>query len=169
MLPRRAIRRWLPTSTSRGVLQAIALLATRWRDDYEHWSKFWRAIANVATLTPARTSDRITAFTNCTNAPTWSCLGIVCPFRQKKVVTAIACRPGRAPWSGGIFGLNSPRRLVPRIGGCARRGFTMTPAGLRPLQDLRRTLHGPPTQLPQRSSTKHTETSVASADSTAIT
>ena len=64
MLPRRAIRRWLPTSTSRGVLQAIALLATRWRDDYEHWSKFWQAIANVPTLTPARINDRITAFTN---------------------------------------------------------------------------------------------------------
>jgi hypothetical protein len=28
-------------------LQAIALLTTRWRDDYEHWSQFWRAIANV--------------------------------------------------------------------------------------------------------------------------
>ena len=64
--------------------QAIAPLATHRRDDYEHWSQFWRAIANVATLTPARISDRITAFTNRTKVPTWSCLRIVCPFRQKK-------------------------------------------------------------------------------------
>nr|WP_204079353.1 transposase [Mycobacterium riyadhense]VTP00595.1 Transposase, Mutator family [Mycobacterium riyadhense] len=32
------------------------------------------------------------------------------------------------------------------------RGFTMTPAGLRLLQDQRRTLHDPPTQLLQRNS-----------------
>ena len=32
------------------------------------------------------------------------------------------------------------------------RGFTMTPAGLRLLADLRRALHDPPTQLPQRNS-----------------
>jgi hypothetical protein len=30
------------------------------------------------------------------------------------------------------------------------RGFTQTPAGLRLLQDLRRSLLEPPTQLPQR-------------------
>ena len=35
--------------------------------------------------------------------------------------------------------------------GCAGwRGFTQTPAGLRLLQDLRRSLLEPPTQLPQR-------------------
>jgi len=46
------------------------------------------------------------------------------------------------------------------------RGFTMTPAGLRLLQDLRRSLHGPPTQLSQRNSTKHTN--LAPTDSVAI-
>ena len=35
------------------------------------------------------------------------------------------------------------------------RGFTMTPAGLRLLADLRRSLHDPPTQLPQRNSEVH--------------
>ncbi|BCQ06716.1 IS256 family transposase [Mycobacterium heckeshornense] len=40
------------------------------------------------------------------------------------------------------------------------RGFTMTPAGLRLLADLRRTLHDPPTELPQRNPETHTETSV---------
>jgi putative transposase len=45
------------------------------------------------------------------------------------------------------------------------RGFTMTPAGLRLLQDLRRSLHDPPTQLPQRNSEVHVETEVAPADS----
>ena len=35
------------------------------------------------------------------------------------------------------------------------RGFTMTPAGLRLLQDLRRSLHDPPTRLPQRNSESH--------------
>ena len=48
------------------------------------------------------------------------------------------------------------------------RGFTMTPAGLRLLADLRRSLHDPPTQLPQRNSEVHTETGVASTDSAAI-
>ncbi|MGB8501808.1 MAG: hypothetical protein WCE29_05745 [Mycobacterium sp.] len=48
------------------------------------------------------------------------------------------------------------------------RGFTMTPAGLRLLADLRRALHDPPTQLPQRNSDVHTETGVASTDSVAI-
>ncbi|MGB8505730.1 MAG: hypothetical protein WCE29_27055, partial [Mycobacterium sp.] len=38
------------------------------------------------------------------------------------------------------------------------RGFAMTLAGLRLLQDLRRALHDPPTQLPQRNSEIHTET-----------
>ncbi len=41
------------------------------------------------------------------------------------------------------------------------RGFTMTPAGLRLLQDLRRTLHDPPTPLPQKNSENHTETGAA--------
>jgi hypothetical protein len=45
------------------------------------------------------------------------------------------------------------------------RGFTMTPAGLRLLQDLRRSLHDPPTQLPQRNSEAHIETTVAPTDS----
>ena len=48
------------------------------------------------------------------------------------------------------------------------RGFTMTPAGLRLLQDLRRNLHDPPTQLPQRNSMKRPETGVASTDSATI-
>ncbi|MGO9152298.1 MAG: IS256 family transposase [Mycobacterium sp.] len=41
------------------------------------------------------------------------------------------------------------------------RGFTMTPAGLRLLADLRRALHDPPAELPQRNSENHTETSLA--------
>jgi putative transposase len=45
------------------------------------------------------------------------------------------------------------------------RGFTMTPAGLRLLQDLRRSLHDPPTQLPQRNSELHIDTAVAPTDS----
>jgi putative transposase len=48
------------------------------------------------------------------------------------------------------------------------REFTVTPAGLRRLQDLRRSLRDPPTQLPQRNSTIHTETGVAPTDSAAI-
>ena len=48
------------------------------------------------------------------------------------------------------------------------RGFTMTPAGLRLLADLRRSLHHPPTQLPQRNPDVHTETGVAPTDSVAI-
>jgi putative transposase len=48
------------------------------------------------------------------------------------------------------------------------RGFTMTPAGLRLLADLRRTLHDPPTPLPQRNSENHTETGIAPTDSVAI-
>ncbi len=48
------------------------------------------------------------------------------------------------------------------------RGFTMTPAGLRLLQDLRRSLHDPPTQLPQRNSAKYTQSGVSPTDSTAI-
>jgi hypothetical protein len=38
------------------------------------------------------------------------------------------------------------------------RGFTMTPARLRLLADLRRSLHGPPARLPQRNSKIHAET-----------
>jgi hypothetical protein len=48
------------------------------------------------------------------------------------------------------------------------RGFTMMPAGLRLLADLRRSLHDPSTQLPQRNSTNHAETGVVSTDSAAI-
>ena len=40
--------------------------------------------------------------------------------------------------------------------------------GLRLLQDLRRTMHDPPTQLPQRNSVNHAETGVAPLDSVAI-
>jgi putative transposase len=47
------------------------------------------------------------------------------------------------------------------------RGFTMSPAGLRLLHDLRRSLHDPPTSLPQRNSANHSETTVASTDSAA--
>jgi len=43
------------------------------------------------------------------------------------------------------------------------RGFTMTPAGLRLLQDLRRALHDPPAQLPQRFSENRATTGVAAA------
>ena len=48
------------------------------------------------------------------------------------------------------------------------RGFTMTPAGLRLLQDLRRALHDPPTQLPQRNSEPNAETDVAPTDSATV-
>ena len=48
------------------------------------------------------------------------------------------------------------------------RGFTMTPAGLRLLADLRRSLHDPPARLPQRNSEVHAETGVGSTDSVAI-
>jgi putative transposase len=48
------------------------------------------------------------------------------------------------------------------------RGFTMTPAGLRLLADLRRALHDPPTQLPQRNSTINVESGVSPTDSAAI-
>jgi len=48
------------------------------------------------------------------------------------------------------------------------RGFTMTPAGLRQLQDLRRSLHGPPTPLLQQNSVNQAKTAVASTDSAAI-
>ncbi|WP_307857359.1 transposase [Mycobacterium sp. SM1] len=44
------------------------------------------------------------------------------------------------------------------------RGFTMTPAGLQLLQDLRRSLHDPPNQLPQRNSEVRAETGAAPAD-----
>ena len=44
----------------------------------------------------------------------------------------------------------------------------MTPAGLRLLADLRRSLHDPPTQLPQRNAEVHTETGVAPTDSVTI-
>ena len=48
------------------------------------------------------------------------------------------------------------------------RGFTMTPAGLRLLADLRRSLHDPPTQLPQPNSASRAETALAPTDSTAV-
>jgi hypothetical protein len=48
------------------------------------------------------------------------------------------------------------------------RGFTMTPVGLRLLADLRRSLHDPPTQLPQRNSEVHAKTPVTPTDSAAI-
>jgi putative transposase len=48
------------------------------------------------------------------------------------------------------------------------RGFTMTPVGLRLLQDLRRTLHDPPAQLPQRDSTQHADAGAALTDPVAV-
>jgi transposase-like protein len=48
------------------------------------------------------------------------------------------------------------------------RGFAMTSAELRLLQDLRRSMHDPPTRLPQRNSAQHTETGPAPTDSIAI-
>jgi putative transposase len=48
------------------------------------------------------------------------------------------------------------------------RGFTMTSAGLRLLQDLRRNLHDPPTRLPQQNSENHAETGMTPIDSVAI-
>jgi len=48
------------------------------------------------------------------------------------------------------------------------RGFTITPAGLRLLADLRRSLHDKPARLPQRNSEIHTETGVAPTESAAI-
>jgi len=48
------------------------------------------------------------------------------------------------------------------------RGFTMTPAGLRLLADLRRSLHDPPTPLPQPNSARQPESALASIDSAAI-
>ncbi|CPX30294.1 transposase%2C mutator type [Mycobacteroides abscessus] len=47
------------------------------------------------------------------------------------------------------------------------RGFTMTPAGLRLLANLRRSLHDPLAKLPQRNSGVHAETGVAPTDSAA--
>jgi hypothetical protein len=44
----------------------------------------------------------------------------------------------------------------------------MTPVGLRLLQDMRRNLHDPPTQLPRRNSAKHAETGWAPTDSATI-
>ena len=46
--------------------------------------------------------------------------------------------------------------------------FSPAPAGLWLLQDLRRTLHDQPTQLPQRNSKNHAETGLAPTDSVAI-
>jgi len=48
------------------------------------------------------------------------------------------------------------------------RGFAITPAGLRLLAELRHTLHDPPTQLRQSSTSPHPETGIAPTDSTAI-
>jgi putative transposase len=48
------------------------------------------------------------------------------------------------------------------------RHVTIGLAGLRLLADLRRSLHDPPTPLPQRDSAQHTETEIAPTYSTAI-
>ena len=48
------------------------------------------------------------------------------------------------------------------------RGLAMTPAGSRLLHDLRRQLFDSPTQLPQRSSAKHTKTRMTPTRSAAI-
>ena len=57
---------------------------------------------------------------------------------------------------------------VPDRASTGWRGFTMTPAGLRLLADLRRSLHDPPTQLPQPNSASQAETALAPTDSTAV-
>jgi transposase-like protein len=49
------------------------------------------------------------------------------------------------------------------------RGFTMTPAGLRLLADLRRSLHDPPTELPQRNPQNHTETGLVPTEPVSAT
>lgn len=48
------------------------------------------------------------------------------------------------------------------------RGFSMTPAGLRLLADLRRLLHDPPAKVPQQKSIYHPEFDVTPNDSVAI-
>ena len=49
------------------------------------------------------------------------------------------------------------------------RGFTMTPAGLRLLADLRRSLHDPPTELPQRNSEANSETGTVPSEPVSAT
>ena len=49
------------------------------------------------------------------------------------------------------------------------RGFTMTPAGLRLLADLRRALHDPPTELPQRNSETNPETGMVPSEPASAT
>lgn len=49
------------------------------------------------------------------------------------------------------------------------RGFTMTPAGLRLLADLRRSLHDPPTELPQRNSETNPETGMVPSEPASAT
>jgi hypothetical protein len=78
------------------------------------------------------------------------------------------CAPMRSPptYFGGSC-LSLAWAVLDRASG-GWRGFTMTPVGLRLLQDLRRSLHNPPTKLLQRNSTKRVETGVAPTDSAAI-
>jgi putative transposase len=49
------------------------------------------------------------------------------------------------------------------------RGFTVTPAGLRLLADLRRSLHDPPTELPQRNSEANSETGMVPSEPVSAT
>ena len=69
---------------------------------------------------------------------------------------------------GRLPGEHCCLKLVWAVLDRASRGLTMTADGLRLLQDLRRTLHDPPTQLPELNSAKYAETGVASTDSAAI-
>ncbi|WP_282100973.1 transposase [Mycobacterium sp. SM1] len=49
------------------------------------------------------------------------------------------------------------------------RGFTMTPAGLRLLADLRRSLHDLPTELPQRNSKANSKTATVASEPVSAT
>jgi putative transposase len=80
-------------------------------------------------------------------------------------------RVGGVKVIGRLLGEHSCLSLVRAVldrASAGWRGFAMTPVGLRLLQDLRRNLHDPPAQPPQRNSTKRPKTAVASTDSAAI-
>ena len=98
-------------------------------------------------------------------------LGIIGAGRLGQALARTALRAGRPIMLSNSRTPASLAAVVGDLGDRASagwRGFTMTPAGLRLLQDLRRSLHDPPTQLPQRNSGRQTETGVAPTDSAAI-
>jgi putative transposase len=71
---------------------------------------------------------------------------------------------------GRLPGEHSCLSLVWRCLTALRRAGVGSPCplpGLRLLHDLRRSLHDPPTSLPQQNSANHSETTVASTDSAA--